>query len=278
MITHSLLVIGLGSICTTIGQTATLTYWWLWDEWWWMLNRNSVLSLTFCWPWDQMWLDYLGKTGSVTHILLIMGLDYVTEKMKCHFQASPSCGWMRCESPTKCSLTFCWPWDEMGCHNCGKNTMLLTFCWSWDELWWECTPKQRCSITHPLLVMGVRMPKGNKSNITHSLLMMNLHNKENCVSLTSCLSCNVMKLIGKNTWSLTLYKMNSINVSSKGKAQSWCPLTFCWSWDEMWWYFLWEKFTHFLLVMEWDLVRPFERWEIQSNLHTVVHVKRFQIT
>ena len=65
------------------------------------------------------------EKGSVTHILkLIMGLDYATEKMKCHLQADHG---LRCESPEKCSLTFCWPWDEMKC-NSGINTMLLTFC------------------------------------------------------------------------------------------------------------------------------------------------------
>ena len=90
-----------------------------------------------------------------------------------------------------------------------------------------------------------------KSNVTHSLLMMSLHNKENCMSLTSCLSCNEMTLWGKNTWSLTLYEMSGIKVSRKGKAQRHSPsvghamkcdntswmrnlLTSCWSWNEMW--------------------------------------------
>ncbi len=185
-----------------------------------------------------------GKKGSVTHILLIMGLDYGAEKMKCHLQANHG---MRCESPVECSLTFCWPWDEMGCNH-GENTMLLTFCKSWDELWWECTPKQRCSITHPLLVMGHGFQrKKNPTSLTRCWWWVYIIKKTACHSHPVYHATGWDSLEKKYMVTDTLWDEWHKGVQQRKGTVS---LTFCWSWDGMWWYFLEEKFTHFLLVME----------------------------
>ena len=195
-----------------------------------------------------------------------MGLTHVIEKMKCHLQANHR---VRCESAAKCSLTFCWPW-EMGC-NYGKNTMLLTFCWLWDELSYESTPKQRSSITHPLLVMHWDCPKKkNPTLLTRCWWWVYIIKKTACHSHPVYTMQWDETLWEKNAWSLTLYEMSGIKVSSKGKAQ----------------YHLLSvghgvkceippgREIHSLPVGYG--MRPLERWEFHINLHTVVHVKRFQ--
>ena len=136
----------------------------------------------------------------------------------------------------------------------------------------ECTQKPRCSITHPLLVMGHSwdcLKKKNPTSLTRCWWWVHMIKK------TACHSHPVYQAMGwdsleKNTWSLTLYEMSGMKVSSKGKAQChslsighgmkcddtfWKrnSLTSCWPWNEMWWDHLkGEKFTvTYILLFVW---------------------------
>lgn len=118
-------------------------------------------------------------------------------------------------------------------------------------MWWGCTPKQRCGITHPLLVMGhgLRLPKGkNPTSLTRFWWWVYIIKKTACHShpIYHAMGCNSLK---KYMATDTLWDEWHKGVQQRKGTVS---LTFCWSWGEMWWYLLEEKFTHFLLVMEWD--------------------------
>ena len=101
-------------------NAVSLTYCRSWDkmQWDWMVKINAV-SLTLCWSWDEMQWDWMvKKTNAVP-------------------------------------LTYYWSCNETGWSR-KTNAVSLTPCWSWVEMQWESwiVKKNKCSVTHPLLVMG----------------------------------------------------------------------------------------------------------------------------
>ena len=136
----------------------------------------------------------------------------------------------------------------------GNKALSLTCCWSWDEAWWMRVPCKELKKCHSQTVgHGMRYDRWECLTkkyrcVTHFLLVM------------------IWDMIDESAW-------------QRHKAAS---LTYCWSWDERWLmvvpgtqikqchslpvghgmrYEWWEcmanklsSVTHFLLVMEWDMI------------------------
>ena len=118
---------------------------------------------------------------SVTHKLLVMGWNAMRlhdkeKQMQCH--SLPVGHGMKCNETA---------WQRK------TDAVSLTGCWSCNEMQWDCmVKKNKCSVTHWLLVMGWNA--------------MRLHGKENAVSLTGCWSWDEMQwdyMVKKNKCSVT---------------------------------------------------------------------------
>ena len=121
-------------------------------------GRKKVLLLTCYWLWDEIyWTTVVEMKGGITHKLLVIKWDYLTEK----WRAS--------------SLTCYKQWNEMrwDCLN-KKRAPSLTFYRSWGDMWWDCLGGKEGTTTHQLWSWNEmychEAARERKRIVTHSLL------------------------------------------------------------------------------------------------------------
>lgn len=95
--------------------------------------------------WDKRWDCLAWKRGTVTHSLLVMGLNVMrlSDRKKGTVTHSLLVTWwnaiMAMQKKGTQSLTYCWPWYEIWWDCQGKRALRLslTLYWSWDVMRWD---------------------------------------------------------------------------------------------------------------------------------------------